>query len=237
VETTVDAAHAGRVVLEQPKQGYRFNADSVYLAAQVAEPSPKRVVDLGAGVGVIGLCLADRRPETRVTYVERQAALAALCERNVARAGRASCDRVIQADARDWQPSERVDAVVLNPPYYREAEGRVNPEPTRAAARHQLHGSLEELVAAGAKWLSADGGLHLVYPVAGLGDVWAALEELGLRAITSRFVHPHRHAPATTVLVEATRAARRRHMVRAPLVCYTDAGDRSPEAERLWRGE
>lgn len=237
METTTDVAHGGRVALEQPRDGYRFNADSIYLAAQVARERPHRVLDVGAGVGVIGLCIADRAPTARITFVERQEALAALCTSNVARAEGRDADVVVQADIRTWRASELFDAVVLNPPYYREEDGRVNPEPTRAAARHQLHGTLEELVVASVRHLERVGSLHMVYPAAGCTQVCAILDALGLRAVEARFVHPRIDAAATTVLLRASHAARRRFVAHAPLVCYTPSGSRSPEAERLWRGE
>ena len=57
---TDDAFLGGALQILQPKSGYRAGLDAVMLAAAVpaAAESPMRVLDVGAGVGTAGLCLA-----------------------------------------------------------------------------------------------------------------------------------------------------------------------------------
>ena len=73
-ETSVDSIGRGALELEQPREGYRFNIDPVILAdfAAARAVSPERIVDLGAGVGIVGLLLALRFPAARVLLVELQ---------------------------------------------------------------------------------------------------------------------------------------------------------------------
>lgn len=232
--TTIDAAHGGRVVLEQPRDGYRFGLDSLLLAAHASSSSPSTVLDVGAGVGVIGLCLADRVAGTHVTFVEREATLAACLERNVARA--AAGHEVVRADVLAWPDTRRFEAVVMNPPYYRADEGRINPDPVRAAARHMLHGSVEELVRAAARRVAERGALHVVFPAPGVRAVWRPAVEAGLRHVEFRFVHPTAVRPASTVLVTAAPGRAETLRVAPPLVCYDAEGARSREAEQAWTG-
>src|SRR5215831_151055 len=82
--TTEDALLGGRVRLLQPERGYRVAVDAVLLAAAVEARAGQRVLDLGAGVGAVGLCLAARAPDCRIVGIELQPALAALAQRNAA---------------------------------------------------------------------------------------------------------------------------------------------------------
>src|SRR5882672_2227425 len=81
---TEDALLGGRVRLLQPRRGYRVAVDAVLLAAAVDVRPDSHVLELGAGVGAVGLCIASRVPGCHVVGIELQPALAALAERNAA---------------------------------------------------------------------------------------------------------------------------------------------------------
>ncbi len=81
---TEDTVMGGRVKLLQPRRGYRIAVDAVLLAAAVDARAGESVLDLGAGVGAVGLCIAARVAGCHVTGIELQPELAALAERNVA---------------------------------------------------------------------------------------------------------------------------------------------------------
>lgn len=81
---TEDALLGGRVRLLQPSRGYRVAVDAVLLAAAIETVPGDRVLDLGAGVGAVGLCLAARVPGCTIVGIELQAGLAALAVRNAA---------------------------------------------------------------------------------------------------------------------------------------------------------
>ena len=79
---TEDALLGGRVRLLQPSRGYRVAVDAVLLAAAVEAAPGECVLDLGAGVGAVGLCIAARVPGCSIVGVELQSELAALAARN-----------------------------------------------------------------------------------------------------------------------------------------------------------
>ena len=58
--------------LRQPHDGYRAGSDAVLLAAAVPARPGQRVLDLGAGVGAVALCLAHRCAETAVLESNRK---------------------------------------------------------------------------------------------------------------------------------------------------------------------
>src|SRR6185312_5067615 len=96
--TTQDALLGGRVRLLQPARGYRVAVDAVLLAAATAPAAGETVLDLGAGVGAVGLCLAARLANCRVVGIELQPDLAALAGRNASANGMADRVRTIVHD-------------------------------------------------------------------------------------------------------------------------------------------
>ena len=71
----------GAVEVAQPKSGFRVGTDAVFLAASVGVKSG-RILDLGAGVGGVSLCLANRLNNVQITAVELDPVLVALARKN-----------------------------------------------------------------------------------------------------------------------------------------------------------
>ena len=107
------------VKITQPADGYRVGTDAVLLAAAISTSSG-RVLDLGAGVGGVCLCLAHRHHELQVTAVEKHADLAAMAQENAEVNGVANRLRILTTDIRELPPvlAGSFDHVVSNPPYH-----------------------------------------------------------------------------------------------------------------------
>ena len=86
VVTTDDSFLSGKVLLRQPRDGYRVGTDAVMLAASIntgvvskeqtsrhAEQR-KRLLDMGAGVGGISLAVSQRCANVHITAVEKDQA-------------------------------------------------------------------------------------------------------------------------------------------------------------------
>ena len=90
IEVTEDAFLGGRLTIAQPAKGYRAGIDAVVLAASVPWPREQAtftVLDVGAGVGTVGLCVARRCLNAQVTLLERERELAAIARANIERNG------------------------------------------------------------------------------------------------------------------------------------------------------
>ena len=84
---TEDRWLGGRLLLMQPKRGHRVGTDAALLVAAAGDARQGRIVDVGAGVGAVGLALAERNPLASVDLVELDPELAQLAESNAARNG------------------------------------------------------------------------------------------------------------------------------------------------------
>lgn len=197
--TRLDILCGGRLHLEQPVAGYRFGIDSLLLASVAAGLPGEHVLDACAGCGVVGIAsvlLNARRRE--LTLVELQPELHGCATRNLERAdiGRVQ-HRALLGDIRTLEMPP-ADLVTLNPPFYRIGHGRVSPRPSIATARHQLNGTLPELVNA----------LHSI--VAAQGHLVVAIDPAQL-TILDRACECHDLRPCRRIVVSAA-PDRREHL-------------------------
>lgn len=230
-----DALFSGQVGLWQPARGYRVNVDSLLLAdfAGASRPRARHVVDLGAGVGAVTLAYAHLAALQTCTLLERETALRALAERNLAEKGLHGATIVL--DLSEGLPSALkgvADVVVSNPPFF--PEGSRAPRGTpRARARS---GPLQPFLRAAALALGHRGYAFFAYPAPALPEILAAARDVGFVPKRLRLVHAFATSPARLALIEFRRAKPGGLVVDAPLVEWTAQGVRSPELETLVSG-
>ncbi len=220
---TIDRVFAGRVAVIQPSAGFRFALDSLLLARFPDLRGGERVVDLGAGNGVVALSLAVLNGGVEVLGVELQEAMVERAERGSVLNRVESRMRTVRGDVREVPgkfPAAGFDVAVCNPPYRAPGSGRVNPDPERLRARHEVEGKLADFVRAGAHLLRHRGRMCLVYPSERTVDLWSAMRRHHLEPRRARFVHSFAGAASSLVLVEGVKGARTGLTVQPPLVIY-----------------
>lgn len=227
-ETTLDPFYRGALTLHQPRHGYRFSIDAVLLAAH-ARPRPgDLVIDMGTGCGVVALLMARRCESLTVYGVELQAELASLARENVSINRLQDRVNIIQGDINrlrgDTFPRP-ADLIVTNPPYYKLASGRLNPDDQRAVARHELRLNLEQLLAGVKRFLRTGGRLVCVYACERLTDLLAEMRRVGVEPKRLRLVHGRVSDDARLCIVEGVQRGRPGLKIDPPLVVYTPEGD------------
>jgi tRNA1(Val) A37 N6-methylase TrmN6 len=231
-ELTEDMLLGGRVRLLQPRRGYRVAVDAVLLAAAVDAAAGERVLDLGAGVGAVGLCLAARISECSITGIEVQSALARLAERNAALNGKSERVRTIVHDLARPLPSDLglFDHVATNPPYLAAAVADPSPDPSKALATVESTADLARWLAVASGAAKSAGTLLIVQRSDRLEEIVGHLVRLGWGDITIK-----RLPPAARVLVRARRAAALRRVEVPPLVLHRPEGGYTDAAEAVLR--
>lgn len=209
--TSVDAFLEGRLVLEQPRRGHRIGHDALLLAG-LARAEDLVLADFGAGVGGAGLAALIAHCGARAVLVEREADLAALAARNVARNGLGErcavlCADVEQLNRKGGAGLEPVDLVLANPPFNLTRAHRVSPDAARARAHMAQEGLLEAWVVAAARCLKPAGRLGLILRPSELPFVFHALQGR-FGALEIQGVHSHADRPAVRLLVRAIKGRR-----------------------------
>ena len=230
---TEDALLDGRVRLLQPRRGYRVAVDAVLLAAAVHPAPGDRVLDLGAGVGAVGLCLARRVSDCSVVGIEVQPALAELARRNATLNGLADRVQILVHDLAQPLPAglDRFEQVVSNPPYLAAAVADPPPDPSKALATVESSADLGRWLEVAVGALKPAGTLTLVHRSDRLEEIAAHLARLGCGALTVK-----RLPPAARVLVRARRVPTPSRTESPPLVLHRPEGGYSAAAEAILRG-
>jgi tRNA1Val (adenine37-N6)-methyltransferase len=198
-------------VLAQPARGYRYSLDPFLLAAFCRARPRERILDLGAGVGVIGLLLARRVPTVRVVGIELQPELAAHAAANARASGLAERCHVVRADLREaprFLPPEHFHRAVANPPFRRQGSGAVPQDPARAGARQETTFGIAELARVSAALLRFGGTLDVIHLTERLPALLANLAASGLEPKVLRFVAPFPGSAPRLCLVSAVKGGR-----------------------------
>jgi tRNA1Val (adenine37-N6)-methyltransferase len=243
-DVTRDALFAGAVVLTQPARssGYRVNVDALLLAAFAAgrlagssrAPSRRPVrhaVDLGSGVGAVGLALLHYGAAARLTMVELDPMLARLAAKNVADNGWAACADVVEANvgALERERVPAADLVVCNPPYVAPGRGR----PPAPRVRQAKLGDLGAFVDAARRLAGRRARACFVYPAVECVTLLGMLRTRGLEPKRLRAVHGRPNDSARVVLVEGVPGKPGGLTIEPPFVETDARGTRTPGAEAL----
>jgi tRNA1Val (adenine37-N6)-methyltransferase len=219
----------------QNEEGYRFSMDALLVYSFVNLPRLKKIADLGAGSGVIGLLLARDYPKAAVTLIELQAGLAELAKENVALNNLQDRVSVVRADIKHLEPTDfSFDLVVSNPPFRRPKTGKISPDDEKAAARHEIRMSLRDLTKAVSSLLRHHGRFCVIHLPERLAEIITAMRGDDMEPKRIRFVHSFADGDAKMVLIEAVKGGRTGMKVERPLVIYTPDGGYTDEMKAMY---
>jgi len=148
--------------VNQDRCGMKVSTDAVLLGALAQAKSPKRILDIDTGTGVIALMMAQRFSNAKVAAVELDPDAGSQASENFEESD--FCDRLelVHGRVQDYDSSGKFDLVVSNPPYFS------NHLPTtdlkRQRALHTDSLSFQELAEAVDRNLSADGQFWVILP-------------------------------------------------------------------------
>ena len=209
-DETLDLFFNGTLHLLQKKRGYRFSIDVVLLSQFIRLRGHEKGIDLGTGCGILPLLLS--RTETGHSFVgiEIQKGLADLAEKNVAINHLEDRIAILHQDFKKLKKvfsAGSFDVVFSNPPYRKALTGRINPSPEKAVARHEIKGTLNDLVETAAYLLPTKGRCYLIYSASRTVDLLVTLRRNKLEPKRLRFVHPKREENAKFILLESVKAS------------------------------
>jgi tRNA1Val (adenine37-N6)-methyltransferase len=233
---TIALRGAGFVQIAQPAKGHRFTLDSILLADFCRIRPKDRVLDPGAGTGIISLLLAKRHPRAVFTAVELQPQLADLCEQNIIDNSLDGRITVIAGDLRKLSKTfdqGSFNVIVANPPYIKEGSGMTSPHAARQIARHDHAASLESYLDLH-RFLKNSGKYFLVFPAVRLAELAALMKRRKLEPKLLRVVHPYRDKPASLVLMESAKKGGTGLEVLPPLIIHEPGGGYTKEMREIY---
>lgn len=238
-DLTRDRFLDGRLIVAQPRHGYRAAMDPVLLAAACPAKPGQAVLELGCGAGVASLCLGWRVPDLRLAGLELQPAYAALARANAGANGIAL--EVTEGDLSAMPAALRArsfDHVIANPPYFDAGTGTAAVDPGRETAQREAT-PLADWVRAGMRRLHPGGWLTMIQNADRLHTLLGAIPD---GSVTVLPIAARIGRPAGRVIVQARKGGRGRFRLLAPLVLHSqtghtkDAEDLTEIAQSILRG-
>jgi len=144
----------------------KVGTDGVLLGAWVDPGAARRILDVGAGCGLIALILAQRSGAV-VDGVEFDPEAAKQAAENVAASPWAGRVHIFEDDFNDYS-NGLYDLIVSNPPFFRKS--LKTPVKERTQARHADTLSYEMLIRKSAQMLTPEGRFSVILPAASAPD-------------------------------------------------------------------
>jgi tRNA1(Val) A37 N6-methylase TrmN6 len=126
------------------------------------------VLDLGSGIGAVGMIAAWRLPGARFVTVEAQEDSVRLARKSAAWNGLDGRYDIRQGDFRDEKvisADERFDLVLGSPPYFPLGSGVESEHPQKVACRFEVRGNIADYCATAARHLAHGGFFACVFPI------------------------------------------------------------------------
>lgn len=231
----------GRVTLRQIDGGFRTSMDSVMLAASCPAKSGQHILDLGCGVGSVGLCVLERIADSRLMGVDIQADHVETAWKNAALNG---MDERADFECADilTLAMESFDHVVCNPPYFEAGAHLHSPSPARARAIGYIDRAvgIEDWITCAFNHIKGQGSLSLIHEAGQIDNIIHALygAQGGRRfgAVEIFPLYPHAGEAAKRVIIRAWKHKKSPAIIHSGIIMHESDGRYTAAADCVLRG-
>jgi tRNA1(Val) A37 N6-methylase TrmN6 len=162
-------AISGHFRLFQLREGHRFSTDDVLTAwyGTTWAPTAASVLDLGSGIGSVGMVAAWRLQGARFVTVEAQDESVRLARKSAAYNGLDGRYEIRHGDFREpavLADDEHFDLVLGSPPYFPLGTGIEGDHPQKVACRFELRGDVSDYARVAIAHLAPGGVFACVFP-------------------------------------------------------------------------
>ena len=217
------------MVLHQPKNGYCYNSDTLFLYDFITNfPIKKEVLEVGGGCGVLGLLVA-RDFKINLTVIEIQKIMAEFIEKN-SKKNNIKLD-LINDNFLDYQFNKRFDYVISNPPFYNSTKKSDNE--IIKIARYDENLPLKQFFDKVNSILTEQGEFIFCYDAKRFDDIIKLLPK-PLKITDVKFVYPKKGKIANLVMIRAKRHSKSMIKFHSPIFNF-DGDDFSQEAKEVYK--
>lgn len=163
---TIDNILNGNIKIKQLNNSYRVGIDAILLASMVSPGKDNfiDILDLGAGIGAVSLCILYRLSNANLTSIEKVKDYYDLCLENI-KINPFINNRYnpLLGEIQDFPNLfNSFDIVVSNPPYYKKSEARVPKNLLRSLANVESGASLQDFVNFAYCYLRSKGSVFII---------------------------------------------------------------------------
>lgn len=222
--------------LIQDDAGYQFTMDAVLLSDFARAHAKEKVVELGAGSGVISILMSAKNTSRSYTLIEIQERLADMASRSIIlnELSDVMCVKNIDMKCAHLELGEhKFDVAVVNPPYmpYDKDVGEAS---EIDICKREARITLKEVVASAEKLLKYGGKLFVIVKSDRLTDLIHAMREKRIEPKRILPVQPKASKRVDTILVEGKCGAKSGVIIEKPLIVFDKDGEYSRELKRIY---
>lgn len=163
----------------------------------------------------------------RFVGVELQEACAEMAGRSIKLNGLEGLVRIDNGDIKEVSCSYKkasFDIVTSNPPYIKGSHGLENPDAPKNIARHEVHVTLEQVVAAAEYALKPGGSFYMIHKPFRLAEIFDCLKKYKLEPKRMQLVHPYIDKEPNMVILEAVKGGNSMIKIDPPMIVYKAPG-------------
>ena len=216
--------------LFQPKNGYCYNSDTMFLYDFITKFNIKGdVLDIGGGCGVLGLLIKRDFKKINLTIIEKQKIMSDLIIKN-------SIENSLEveginSDFLEFAFNKKFDFVISNPPFYKgtlKSDNKII-----KIARYEEFLPMDKFFNKVNSILKERGEFIFCYDAKRVDDIIKLLPK-PLKIIDLRFMHPRINKDATLVLIRAKRHSKSMIKIHPPLIGF-EGDTYSNEADKIYK--
>jgi tRNA1(Val) A37 N6-methylase TrmN6 len=167
-DETLDAI-SGHFRIFQLRDGHRFSTDDILTAWYGTTwcPTAHTALDLGSGIGTVGMICAWRLPGAKFVTIEAQSESVVLAKKSARYNGLNNHYEIREGDFRAPEilaEEEKFDLITGSPPYFPLEAGVPSVHPQKLACRFELRGTIADYCATAARHLAPGGFFACVFP-------------------------------------------------------------------------
>jgi len=206
------------MLLYQPESGYCYNSDSIFLYDFILSFKPRgRVLDVGAGCGIVGLLVARDSLHVELEAVEKQNDFAEYAKHN-ARINKIDY-KLYKEDFLALHVENKYDYIISNPPFYPEGAAKSENEKL-FQARYNVNLPISKFFKKVSQLLKPKSHFIFCYDASQFGLICAELDKVNMRVVDVQFVHPKIDRTASLVLIHARNSSKSLMKVWEPFIHF-----------------
>ena len=206
------------MLLYQPDSGYCYNSDSLFLYDFINSFHPKgKVLDVGAGCGIVGLLVARDNKRVELEAVEKQEVFIHLAKTN------ATVNNIpyklYECDFLELAENNKYDYIISNPPFY-PAGAQKSKNEMLLNARYNGNLPLDKFFQKVSRLLRPQSHFIFCYDATQFGLVCAELDKVKMKIVDVEFVHPKVDRNASLVLIHARNGSKSMVKIWPPFISF-----------------
>jgi tRNA1(Val) A37 N6-methylase TrmN6 len=206
------------MLLYQPQVGYCYNSDSLFLYDFISSFKPSgKVLDVGAGCGVIGLLVARDNGKVKLEAVEKQKEFIYYAKTN-ARVNQIEY-KLYEGDFLEVDFDEKYDYIISNPPFYPDGVKQSQNEMLKNS-RYVSNLPMKQFFKKISQILNPHAHFIFCYDATLFGLVCVELEKVKMKVVDVQFVHSKNDRDASLVMIHARNGSKSLMKILPPFISF-----------------